>query len=81
MKRWLGVLGLLGLATSCVSERACEDYSDYICECRAEEYDCNRVRLENSDPDAEQLADCQVEHDRLLEEDASAGNECSAEGS
>lgn len=80
MRRWFLVLGL-GTATACVPESACDDYSDYVCECRSDEYDCNQVRLENSEPDAEQLSDCQVELQRLEEEDLNSGNECSAEGS
>ena len=59
-----------------VTDAACEDYADYICECHADEYDCNEVRLEVSDPDADQLADCQVELDDLQADDADAGLDC-----
>jgi len=71
----------LALGTACVPESACDDYADYVCECRSDEYDCNQVRLENSDPDAEQLSDCYAELSRLETEDAESGNDCVVEGS
>ena len=80
MKRLAILLGL-GACTACVPESACDDYADYVCECRSEEYDCNQVRLENSEPDAEQLSDCQAELKRLQDQDLEAGTECPVEGS
>ncbi len=77
MTRFLTALGALAGLTAClVTDAACEDYADYICECHADEYDCNEVRLEVSDPDADQLADCQVELDDLQADDADAGLDC-----
>ena len=77
MTRVLLGVGALTRMTSCVvTDGACEDYADYICECHADEYDCNEVRLEVSNPDADQLADCQIELDDLQAEDADAGLDC-----
>ena len=64
------------LLTACVSQAACDDYVEYICACRADEYDCNQVRLENQNPDDDQLADCQIELNRLQDEDEAADEAC-----
>lgn len=77
MTRFLmGLCGLATLTACVVTDSACEDYADYICECHEDEYDCNEVRLEVSNPDADQLADCQVELDDLQAENADAGMDC-----
>lgn len=74
--RFITLTGLLGGLVGCVSASACDDYVDYICACRAEEFDCNQVRLENQNPDDEQLADCQVELSDLKAEDEAADTVC-----
>ncbi len=81
--RWLGIGGMtmaLGAGLACVTEDPCQDYVDYVCDCRADdpEYDCEQVRTTYENADEDVGAECTSALQQLEDEDEAAGVTCGA---
>ena len=75
------LLSLSGIACGDLSENPCQDYVDYVCECHAEnpELDCETIRAAHANAGADLHADCRIEHEALLQSEASLGGGCSVD--
>ena len=57
---------------------SCDEYIDYICSCHEDnpDYDCGDLANIYSDPDSEQIAECDLALDEQKELDSEAQMEC-----